>query len=79
MEKEKIRTFIKNEILAKKGQSIINDSDNLIENGAIDSLSILKVVSFIEKEFSIKIDDIDLLPENFETIDCIARFVQNKK
>lgn len=76
MEKTKIRNFIKNEILPKTGLSDFKDDDNLIEKSAIDSLSILKLVSFLEKEFSMKIDDIDLLPENFETVDKITVFVQ---
>jgi acyl carrier protein len=79
MEKAAIKTFIENEILQNKNIDNVNESDNLIENGVIDSLSIMKIVTFLEKEFTIKIEDIDLLPENFETIGQICAFVNNKQ
>jgi acyl carrier protein len=79
MEKTKIRDFLRKEILIKKSASDFKDSDNLIEMGVIDSLSIMKMVQFLEKEFALIIEDIDLLPENFETIDQIVSFVKNKK
>lgn len=79
MEKTKIRDFIKNEILITKNAADFKDADNLIEMGVIDSLSIMKMVRFLEKDFAITIEDIDLLPENFETIDQIVSFVKTKK
>lgn len=56
----------------------LQEGDSLIEKGVLDSLSILTVVAFLEKEFKIKIDDLDLLPENFETINNIDCFVTTK-
>ena len=55
------------------------DNDSLLESGLIDSLGIFKLVSLLEKEFSIKISDDELLPDNFETASAIAKFVVHKQ
>ena len=56
----------------------IQDSDPLLESGMLDSQGVLEVVTFIEQAFSINVADEDLVPENFQTIDRIAAFVQSK-
>jgi acyl carrier protein len=41
-------------------------------------MGILQVVTFIEKEYAFTVSDEDLVPENFQTIDRIAAFIQTK-
>ena len=45
----------------------------------IDSLSMLELISRLEKEFGIEVDDEDLVPTNFATIREIASFVESKR
>lgn len=78
MEKERIKDFLTREVLSNKNIGAVGDTDNLIEMGVIDSLSILSLVSYLEKEFGIKIDDMDLMPDNFETIESICALVRAK-
>jgi acyl carrier protein len=52
---------------------------NLITNHVIDSLDMLKFISLLEQEFQIKIDDTELLPDNFATIGNVAAFVEGKR
>src|SRR5208283_3008271 len=74
----KIRTFILEKFpLARKRQ--LKDSDALLESGIVDSLGVLDLVHFIEREFSIAVADDDLVPENFRTIDRIVAFIESKK
>ncbi len=53
--------------------------DSLLELGIIDSVKMLDLIGFIEKEFDIKVDDDDLFPENFDTINAIVNYIQSKK
>jgi acyl carrier protein len=72
-----IRKFILDKFpLARKQQ--IKDSDPLLESGVLDSLGVLDLVSFVEQEFSVHVTDEELVPENFQTIDRIAAFVESK-
>ena len=68
--------FLENEYL-KPGDSL-DGSDSLLENGIIDSVGMLNLVEFLEKKYSIKIDEDDLMPENFDTLDAIEDYVGTK-
>lgn len=67
----KIKTF-----LEKETQRKINDySENLIDNGLLDSFSMIKLISFIEGKFNLKIDMEELSPGNFNSVNKIAKFI----
>ncbi|MET8682890.1 acyl carrier protein [Streptomyces sp. NPDC004732] len=51
----------------------------LITGGVLSSLATVALVSHLEKEFGVDIDDDDLEIENFDTLDSIVRFVQGKQ
>jgi acyl carrier protein len=57
----------------------LGDETSLIEGGYVDSTGMLEVIAFIEREFSIHIDDLEMVPENLETIGKIAAFVTRKQ
>jgi acyl carrier protein len=74
----RIRTFLVNQFPLAR-QRAIGDDDPLLRTGILDSLGILEVVSFIEQEFAVHVDDEELVPESFESIATIARFVDRKR
>ncbi len=73
---EDIRQFIEAEILRQKNGGTLPDSASLIETGIIDSLSIQVLIAYLEKKFSIRITDDEIVPENFESIEAIGNLVQ---
>jgi acyl carrier protein len=72
-----IKDFIWQHFPLARTQKIV-DADSLLEKGILDSLGVLEVVTFIEHEFHISLSDDDLVPENFQSIECIAAFVQRR-
>jgi len=56
----------------------ITIEDDLLENGLIDSLGILDLVTYLEHEFGIVMADDELTPEHFQCVDRLARFVEFK-
>jgi len=74
---ELVRQFILNQFPSARRRSL-GEADPLLESGIIDSLGVLDVVSFLESEFKITINDDDLTPENFQNIAQITAFVQKK-
>ncbi len=76
--KERIRKFVVEELGHDRPAPDLADETSLIDNGVIDSLAIVKVVLFIEREFGIKVRDEDVLPASFESIASIASFVEAK-
>ena len=76
--KETIRNFIVSELVADRQHANLSDTDKLIETGIIDSLGIMKLIGFLEEKLSFEIEDDELIPENFSTIESITKLVENK-
>ncbi len=74
-----VERFILEEILIGDNRTKIDPDESLVSSNVIDSLAILRLISFLEEEFGIQVDDEELVPENFETLNEIKAFVENKK
>lgn len=51
-------------------------NEHLIDNGELDSLSIVEVVSAIDEEFDIEIGVKDIIPENFNSVEAMWNLIQ---
>jgi len=74
-----IRDFIYSKLAKKRINENFSENLNLIDSGIVDSLGIMQLIYYIENTFSIKIDDNELFPENFESIENISKLVESKK
>ena len=77
MNKDSIRRFVFEKFPLAKSRGL-DDSSALLEEGVLDSLGILELVDYLQSELGITVDDDDLVPENFASIDAIAAFVETK-
>jgi acyl carrier protein len=77
--KNQIRGFIVDSFLLSERAARFADSDSLIENDIVDSTGFLELVGFLEQTYGIRIDDLEMVPENLETLDRIAAFVDRKR
>jgi len=75
---EAIRHLLIDGLIYSGSPSDLNDDFPLVEKHVIDSLGMMKLISLIEQEFGLKVDDDDVLPENFGSISAIAGFVESK-
>ena len=74
---QKLSKFVTEQILSNANMKEIPSDFALIENGVLDSLGLQQLVSFLEREFDVELDDDDLVPENFESINSIAKLVES--
>ena len=72
----RIRDFLIQDVLYDKELRDLGVEENLLEKGLLDSLAILKVVTFCEEEFGVTIPDQDVLPDHMESIRAIAALVE---
>ena len=75
--RDKIRLFIVENFLFGKDEDLTDDS-SFLEEGIIDSTGILELVSFLEEEFSISVDDEELIPENLDSIKNVVGYLEKK-
>ncbi len=67
-----LRQWIKEHVA---GSRAVPDDYPLIEHGLLTSLDTLELVLFLESEFGIRIDDVDVTEENFRSVRAIAGLV----
>lgn len=72
-----VQEFIVQEIAPDIGP--IDDGADLLADAGIDSMGIVQLISFLEERYGITVDDDDLDPENFRSVDSIVKFVDKKK
>jgi acyl carrier protein len=53
-------------------------SDNFVEDGFLDSLDVVTLVSELDNKFSISIDGVDIVPENFKNLEAIINLLRAK-
>lgn len=51
------------------------DSENFVEDGYLDSFDIVTLISTIEEKYNIVVDGLDVIPENFESVDAIISLI----
>ncbi|MCB1233059.1 MAG: acyl carrier protein [Verrucomicrobiae bacterium] len=76
--KARIRDFIRTEILESPDEAL-DDSTPLISDGIMNSLSTLKLVSFLEESFDIQLAAHEISVEYLDSVDQIAEFVAEKQ
>ena len=70
-----VNDYISREIVQDPALLPLSNETSLLEGGILDSLSLLRLVVFLEGRFKITVDETDLLPENFDSVGSIAHFV----
>ena len=74
---EKLRNFI-SEITFTENEKIKDDT-LLFEEGIFDSLGFLSLLSFVNEEFGVEVDNSELNEENFQSINAVVEFISRKK
>jgi len=75
--RETIRNFISENFILNDADSLC-DEDSLLEKGIIDSTGVLELVAFIEENYSVTVEDEEMVPENLDSIKNIVSFIQRK-
>lgn len=75
--KGKIRIFIIENYLFGDAEGL-QESTSFLDEGIIDSTGILELIDFISEEFSITVEDEELIPENLDSINNVAAFIGSK-
>jgi acyl carrier protein len=75
--KDKLKSFMFDYFVKESGLAV-NDDTSFLEKGVIDSTGVMELVAFLETAFGIKIEDEEIIPDNFDSINKMKNFVQQK-
>jgi len=74
-----IRQFLVEDVFYDRDLAGLGPDDSLLAKGLLDSMAILKTVTFCEEQFGITIPDQEVLPDHFESVRSIAKLVERVK
>ena len=70
-----LATFIEKQLIGD-GRTKVSETTPLIEDGIVDSMGLMQIVTFIEDRTGLRISDDDVTPDNFETVAAIGELVK---
>ena len=79
-----IKETIKNEIKKYIIEASLTDTNKIKEDtlifdtGLLDSMGLLFLIEFINENYQVEVDDEELNPKNFESINSIVAFIDSK-
>ena len=72
----KIRSYIIEATLSDKKD--IKDDTLIFDVGLLDSMGLLFLIEFLKEEYDVEVNDEELNPENFKSINSIVLYVEEK-
>lgn len=75
--REQLRSYIVDNFLFGDDDGF-DDSVSFLDTGIIDSTGILELITFLEEQFPIKVNDDELIPENLDSISKLIDFIGKK-
>lgn len=76
--RQELRQFVVDNFLLGQDDVALTDDMSFLDLGIVDSTGVLELVSFLERQYALKLDDEDLVPENLDSIDNLAAFLERK-
>lgn len=73
-----IRQYILKNFLFTEDESKLGNEMSFLDHRIIDSTGVLEVVNFIEENFQVKVEDAELIPENFDSVSKLVAYLQKK-
>ncbi|MGZ8216763.1 acyl carrier protein [Methylomagnum sp.] len=71
-----LKTYLQQNAKGQTGE--LTETTQLLDEWFADSMEVINMVLFLEKQFGIKMRDSDISAENFETLDTLSNFVLSK-
>ena len=76
---QKIKTYIAQNLIFSGDEFKYPEDASFLEEGIVDSLGVMELVSFVEDQFGVGVDDQDITPENFDSVTKLAEYIRRKQ
>jgi acyl carrier protein len=77
--RSRIQKFLLENYLFTSDASALKLDDSLLGRGIVDSTGMLEIIMFIEEQLGVTVADADMIPENLDSVNRIASFVESKR
>lgn len=76
--REQIRNYIAETFLFSDNGFNVSDDISFLDEGIIDSMGVLELIMFTEETFNISVEDDEIKPENFDSVNKLYDYIQRK-
>jgi acyl carrier protein len=73
-----IKDYIARNLLFSDNGYPYSDDVSFLDEGIVDSAGVMELVAFVEDDFHIAVEDLEITPENFDSVTKIAAYVRRK-
>jgi acyl carrier protein len=77
--RNEIRAFIDENFLYMRPDLELQDDDDLLGLGIIDSLGFVELVEEIQARYGVQVPDVEITEDNFGSVNAIVAFVERKR
>lgn len=75
---EQIKHYIaRNFLFSDNGDAVAEDA-SFLEEGIVDSTGVLELVLFVEETFGVTVEDEEIVPGNFDSVNRLATYIRQK-
>lgn len=75
---EELKNYIVKEFIFDESMKDLSPSEDLLNKGIIDSMGVLQIVGFLEERFGVRVEDDEITPTHFRSLETLTNFVQSK-
>jgi len=75
---QRVRKFLR-ETYPLANESELTSEQSLLDSGVLDSIGVLNLMTWLEREFDIYVEDHEVIPENIDGIGLLVRYVESKR
>lgn len=77
--KKQIREFLAENFLFSSNGFQLDDDASFLEEEVVDSTGIMELVLFVEDTFGVTVDDGEIVPDNFDSVNQLAAYLERKR
>lgn len=74
-----VRRYIEDNFIMGAGGVELADGDSFLEHHVLDSTGFLELIGHLEEVYALKVLDDEMIPENLDSLQCVAEFVARKR
>ena len=73
-----VRAFLKQNFMLEESVAI-EEGTSFMDNHILDSTGFIELITFIEERYGVKVEDEEMVPENFDSLRNIRGYVERKR
>ena len=77
--RQQMRNFVEDNFLYLHPDVTLDDGDDLLAQGVIDSLGFVELVDEVQARYAIKVEDVEITEDNFGSVSGLVGFIDRKR